>query len=99
MSNIIVDLDTITSRYEVHKTTIGDWVKKYPKMRKDKNQYDLVECDYAYIQILEERIENMGDASKLREAQIENLILRNKLLKMEIIIKQKSHLSLRDIDF
>lgn len=99
MSSIIVDLDTITARYNVHKTTIGEWVKKYPDMKKDKNQYDLVECDYAYIQILEERIENMGDASKLREAQTENLILRNKLLKMEIIIKQKSHLSLRDKDF
>lgn len=99
MSSIIVDLDTITARYNVHKTTIGEWVKKYPDMKKDKNQYDLVECDYAYIQILEERIENMGDASKLREAQTENLILRNKLLKMEIIIKQKSHLSLKDKDF
>jgi hypothetical protein len=99
MSNIIVDLDTITARYDVHKSTIGEWVKKYPEMKKGKNEYDLVECDYACIQILKERIENMSDTSKLREAQTESLILKNKLLKMEIIIKQRSHLALKDKDF
>jgi hypothetical protein len=92
MSDIIVDLDTITTRYNVHKTTIGEWVKKYPEMKKDKNKYDLVECDYAYIQILEERLENMGSASKLKEAQTENFILKNQLLKMEINIKEGKYL-------
>lgn len=92
MSNIIVDLDTITARYEVHKTTIGEWVKKYPEMKKDKNNYDLVECDYAYIQILKERLDNIGIASKLKEAQTENFLLKNKLLKMEIEIKENRYL-------
>jgi len=92
MSNIIVDLDTITARYGVHKTTIGEWVKKYPDMRKDKNKYDLVESDYAYIQILEERLENMGTAIKLKEAQTKNFELKNKLLELELEIKENRYL-------
>lgn len=97
MSTILVDIDTITARYNVHKTTISEWCKKCPEMRKNKNEYDLIECDYFYIKLLEERLESVGSASKLKEVQTKNFDLKNKLLEIEIAYKEKRFVDREEI--
>lgn len=49
-----VNLDFLLERYGVVKSTIGEWVKKNPEMKLDRNQYDLAACDLVFINKLRE---------------------------------------------
>ena len=61
---MIVSLDFLLNRYKVVKSTIGEWVKKFPEMKVAHNKYDLAACDLVFINKKREEIEKLSSAPK-----------------------------------
>lgn len=81
---MIVDINYLIDRYGVHKSTIGEWVKKYPHVKAGQNEYILEEMDLAVITIYKDKLNNYCEVNRLKIAQAVNFELKNELLRIEI---------------
>lgn len=95
-NNLIWDLQDLMSRYDVSRSTISDWAIKNPEMKLykgetlPKGRYNILASDYAYIQYLKDKLENVGSRSKKIEMEIEKIQEQTLLLKLQRFEKQKN---------
>jgi hypothetical protein len=92
---LIWDLQDLMSRYGVTRSAISDWAIKNPEMKEYKGQplpkgrYNILASDFAYIEFLKNKLENVGSRARKIEFEIEKLKEQTYMLKLERLEKQK----------